>query len=257
VNSAQEVSAEVKNRWEVGAVSSAWCVHFLVDPLEAQDDLPRGYRTMAAREVVGLPGPFQRILADEPQYADWIPGQLCVAFPDVVTVEKRQYSRGDGGKPLGLLWWGIAAAGDGMKPEVGGLSLRVLATNSSGLKRHMELSRIPLARITIERAPIKDSEDERIRIKLDKVEIVFDGHPREDSTLIVQSVHQLGALSGGLRHIWVVETSLHASSVASLSGALRIQGKGAVGKVLKSSPVRLLGTTISGGGGEVLFLEQP
>ena len=254
--SAQEVAGEVKSRWEVGAVSEEWCVHFLVEPTEAQDGLARGYRTLAAREVSDLPAPLLRVLADEPQYADWVPSQLCVAFPEEVTAEKRVYSRGDGGKPLALLWWGVAAAGDGSDPTARGLFLRLFATTTSGLKRQMELDRIPMDRITVERGPVKDSDDQRVRMRLDNAEIVFDGHPRQDSTLTPQPVHQLAALAGNLRHVWIVTTNLQATSAASLSGALRIQGKGDIARILNRSPIRLLGARISGAGGEVLFHEQ-
>lgn len=252
---AQENADEVKNRLEVGPISGAWCVHFLIEPSEAQSDLTRGYQTSAARQVSGLPTQLRRILADEPQYADWIPAQLCVVFPDVVTVDKRQHNRGDRGRPLAIVWWGVAAVGEGMEPGTGGFSLRLLATTSSGLNRQMELSRIPIDRVTIERGPIQDTEDERIRMRLDKVEIVFDGRSSEDSTSIVQPFHQMAVLTGNLRHIWVVETSLQASSIASLTGALRIQGKGDLAKALNRSPIRLLGTSFSGSGGEVTFRE--
>jgi hypothetical protein len=117
----------------------------------------------------------------------------------------------------------------------------------------MEIERIRMERITIERGPVRDSDDERTRIKLGSSEIVFDGHPRPDSSLSAQPIRGLMALTGEVRQVWMVEAILKPTDVASLSGALRIQGKGGIAKILNRSPIRLLSVSSSGGSGELLF----
>jgi hypothetical protein len=58
--------------WEVGSPSAGFCIHFLMEPKEAAEDLP-GQRLVLAREAAGRPR-RSRLIADETQYAEWAPG---------------------------------------------------------------------------------------------------------------------------------------------------------------------------------------
>lgn len=250
---AQASPAEVKVRWSLGTSSGAWCVHFLVSPADAEQHLPRGYRPIPAAETVGIPPAVARAASDEPEYAGWVPARACVVFLASVGIGDRQYGRGDGGKELALFWWGVSAAGDHLPRETGGLALRQLATNSSGLKRQMELELVRMERIDIDKAPIKESEDERTRVRFNDSELAFDGHPRPDSTLKPSLIHELGAMSGDGNKVWVFDVSMQPTTIAGLSGALRFQGRDDLTKLLSRSPIRLLGSLTSGGSGEALI----
>jgi hypothetical protein len=250
---AQASPAEAKVRWSLGTSSGAWCVHFLVSPADAEQHLPRGYRPIPAAETVGIPPALARTTSDEPEYAGWIPARACVVLLAGVGIGDRQYGRGDGGKELALFWWGVSAAGDHLAPESGGLALRQLATNSSGLKRQMELELVRMERIDIDKGPIKESEDERTRVRFNDSELAFDGHPRADSTLKLGPIHEVGAMSGDGNRVWVFDLSMQPATIAGMSGALRFQGRDDLTKLLARSPIRLLGSLTSGGTGEALI----
>ncbi len=237
---------EAKVAWELGPGEGGFCIHFLVAPREAAGLLLKGQQPLSAADVPDLPAPLRRVVADEPQYAGWVPSQACVWFTEALTANRRRYDRGDGGKPLALFWWGLAATSDllGGKP---GLSQVVLATNSSGLKRQMELVFIEMERINIDRDSVRESEDEEIRFRLDRTVVAFAGHPRPDSTLVPAAVEYRSVVKGDGNRLWTVEFNAAPTGITALAGSLRIQGKGALADALTASPIRLIGNSSTGG----------
>lgn len=247
--------AEPKVTWEIGEGQGNWCVHLLLDPRAAADLAIRGQRPVAARDYPLLHPALRRVLTDEPQYAEWVPSQVCLWFTKGVSIGKRDYERADGGKkPLAIFWWGLVATGDrlGSGP---GLSQIVLATNNSGLKRQMELSFIQMERIEINREPVPESDDEQYRLRLDRTDLIFSGHPRPDSTLSLGPVGHHWAVRGDGNRVWQVEFSAYPTRMSALPGALRFQGKGKLAEALSASPIRLVGTFLEGGTAWMKFVE--
>ncbi len=247
--------AEAKVTWEIGEGQGSWCVHLLVEPRAASDLAIRGQRTVAARDYAPLHPALRRVITDEPQYAEWVPSQVCLWFTKGVSIGKRDYDRADGGKkPLAIFWWGLAATGDRLGAEPG-LSQIVLATNNSGLKRQMELAFIQMERIEINREPVPESDDEQFRLRLDRTDLFFSGHPRPDSTMTVGPVVHHWAVRGDGNRVWQVEFSAYPTRVSALPGALRFQGKGKLAEALAASPIRMVGTMLEGGTAWMKFIE--
>ena len=243
--------------WEVGSPKAGWCLHFLIEPGAAAKDLARGHRLVLAGEAKDLPAPLQRLVTEEPQYAGWAPAELCTYVAEAIWVDGRRFDRGDGGQPIAVLYWGISAAsaevgtGAGVPGE---LSLRVLATNSSGMRRAMEIRTVPIDRVQIEVLPIKESnEDQEFLLKVEGATIVFIGHASPDSTLTVAERTRTGAYMGNNKAVWGVSFSFLPGQVDAMAGALRIVGKRGLAKLLDRSPIRLLGPILSEGRGTVHF----
>jgi len=224
-----------------------------MDPKEAGEDMVKGYHPVIARNAAGLPGPIQRLIASEPEYAEWVPSRLCTYTVESVTANRRSFAKGDGGQPLAFLYWGVAAGQEGQPSDSGGMTFRVLATNSSGLHRVMEVNAFPMDRVPISLKPLPGGEDQQFQLKLEGATIFFDGHPRPDSTLQVAPERQSAGYRGNNITVWQVDLNLSPATIAAMSGALRIQGTRGLAKLLNQSPIRLLGPVISGGTGEVLF----
>ena len=243
-----------KVAWELGTARGGWCLHFLVSPKVASDLLLRGAHAVAARDDPGLPPALRRVITDEPTFADWIPSQVCTWYVEGVTANHRGYERGDGGKQLALFWWGISASGErtGASP---GLSLVVLGTNSSGLKRQMQLEFVEMERLEVNRVPVKESEDEEFSFRLDRTTVAFAGHPRPDSTLSVAPVTYQAVVKGEDNRIWRVAFQAQPTVITGLSVSLRVQGKGELARALTESPIRLIGNLVTGGTGRVEFVE--
>jgi hypothetical protein len=240
--------------WEVGSPKAGWCIHFLMEPKTAVKDLARGFRLVLAREAAGLPRPVSRLITEEPEFADWAPAELCTYIAEAIWVDGRRFDRGDSDQPVAVLYWGVAAAsaGGGL-PDAGGLSLSVLATNSSGIQRAMEMRTVPIDKVQIEAGRVAESEDDQIMIKLDGATITFTGHPRQDSTLITAIRTRTAGYMGNNRALWGVTFTFHPEDVSAMAGALRIVGKRGLAKALDRSPIRLLSPILSGGRGTVTF----
>ncbi|MBK6421412.1 MAG: hypothetical protein IPJ95_13780 [Gemmatimonadetes bacterium] len=245
---------EPKVAWDLGPTRGGWCVYFLMAPKAAGELLLRGARAVPAREDPALQPALRRVITDEPTYADWIPAQICTWYTEGVSVNRRAYDRGDGGKQLALFWWGISATGErlGARP---GLSQVVLGTNSSGLKRQMQLEFVEMERLEINRLPVKESEDEEFSLRLGRTTVAFAGHPSPDSSLAVAPVSYQSVVKGEDNRIWLVAFQATPTGIAGLSGSLRIQGKGDLAKSLTESPIRLVGHLVTGGTGRVDFVE--
>jgi len=241
--------------WEVGAPKAGWCIHFLMEPTTATQDLARGYSLVPASDVSSLPSAIRGLITDEPQYATWTPAELCTYVAEAIWVDGRRFDRGDGGRPIAVLYWGVsgASADDGGSDRGSRLSLRVVATNSSGLERAMRARQVPIDRVDIDLLPVKESEEEEFLLKLEGATITFIGHARQDSTLTLADRSRKGAYMGNNRTLWTVDLSFEPGKVEALSGALRITGKRGLAKALNRSPIRLLSPILSEGKGTVTF----
>jgi hypothetical protein len=240
-------------RWELTNPKAGWCIHFLLDPKEAENDLVRGQRTLTAGVVKDLPPAVEQILTDDPKYAEWIPSVLCTVVVDTISVEGRTFDRGDHKRPLAFLYWGVAAAGDEIGTGTGGQSLRIFATNSSSLQRVMETRLLRIDRVDIDLQPIKDSDDEQYRLSLEGATIYLDGHQRPDSSVSPTPREIPTVLTGNNKSVWKVKMSFKPAEIGTLAGALRVQGKKNLAKLLQASPIRFVGTVMAGGSGEVTF----
>lgn len=253
---AAQTATEPKVVWDLGTGRGGWCVYFLMSPKEASGRLLKGLRVIPASDWRDLVAPLRRVITDQPEYASWIPSEACLWFADGITANRRPYETGDGGRALSLFWWGIAATGEasGGKPV---LSQVTLATNSSGLKRQMELEFIQMDRIEIRRDSVHETGDEEMSYKLDRTIISFAGHPRPDSSLVAAPVAHDALVKGDNNRIWLEQFRATPTELAGLSGSLRIQGKGALAKALTESPIRMIGSVSLGGTGQVRFSQVP
>lgn len=249
---AQERSATDSVTWTVVAPRAGWCVHFLMEPKEAANDLTRGYRVVVAREAKGLLPAISRLISDEPTYADWIPSEVCTYIADAITVENRRFDRGDGGQPIAALYWGVAATSvEGGSSDFDQVSFRAFGSNSSGVQRNMATHGIPIDRIQFEVHPVSESTDQEYLIKLNGATISYAGRPKPDSTGQATEGTRVGAMTGNNRTIWTVRMVWSPSAVGGMSGALRVVGKRGLAKALNRSPIRLLSPAIMGGVGQI------
>ncbi len=249
---AQEKATADTVNWTVLNPQAGWCLAFLMEPKEAINDLTRGHRVVTAREAKDLLPAIARLIADEPTYADWVPSEVCTYVVDAISVEGRRFDRGDGGQPIAILYWAVAAANaESQAPEAGQVSLRAFGSNSSGVQRNMGTRGLPIDRIQFDVRKVPESSDQDYQIKLNGATISYTGQPKPDSTGAAPQRSRTGVLTGNNRTIWTMRMVWDPAAVGGMSGALRIVGKRGLAKVLNRSPIRVLSPTIIGGAGRV------
>lgn len=240
--------------WEVGSPKAGWCIQFLMDAESAADGLAKNHRVVHARDVSGLPPAISRLLSDEPEYADWVPAELCTYTAEAIWVDGRRFDRGNGNQPIAAVYWGIAAANsEEGSSDPGHLSLRYLGTNSSSLRRAMDTKTVPIDEVELKIIKVPESTDEELTLKLEGATITYVGRPRPDSSATPASQSRGAGYMGNNKTLWAVNIQFNPTAVSAMSGALRILGKRNLAKALDHSPIRLLSPMISGGKGSVAF----
>ena len=235
--------------WTVGNPKVGFCIHFLMSPDAAADNLVRGQRLVIARESSGLPDAVRRVVSDQPEFEGWVPSQLCVIYPEAIWVNKKRFDRGDGGARIALAIWGVSSAGDGAS-----FSIRTLASNSSALKWAMEAELIPVQRVDLKLQAVSESKDEQYVLRLEDAVVTLEGLAKTDS-IDVENVPfpSKAALRGLNNTVWLVTLGLKPTRIGTLPGALRVEGKRGLGNALIKSPIRYVGNVIAGGTGEISF----
>jgi hypothetical protein len=251
---AQEEKKTNEINWQVGASQGGWCVQFLMEPENASDGLAKGHRVVVARETAGLPAAISRLITDEPQYAEWIPSEVCTYMAEAIWIDGRRFDRGNDNQPIAVVYWGVSAANSETgAAEPGHMSLRYLATNSSSFRRAMDVKTVALDEVELKISPVKESTDNELTLKLEGATIIYIGKPRPDSTATPPVLTKGAAYMGNNKSLWAVNFEFNPTEVAPMSGALRIVGKRNLAKALDHSPIRLLTPMISGGKGTVVF----
>jgi hypothetical protein len=254
VLAAQDKSESSEITWEIGSPKAGWCLHFLVEVKDAGKDLPRGRRLVLARDAAGLPDPIQRLIRDEPKYADWVPNQVCTYMAEAVWLEGRRYDNGEHGQPLSLVYWGVSAAGSGTGVDTNAMALRILAVNNGNLERAMAIRSVPIDGVKVEVSPVKESDDLQYLVKLEGATMLFVGHQSPDSALARADEQVTAAYQGHNNTIWGVSLRFRPQAVQGMAGSLRILGRHGLAKLLIRSPIRMIGPVLSGGRGEAHFI---
>lgn len=248
---AQEKSKADTVSWSVVNPRAGWCLQFLMEPKEAVNDLTRGYRVVLAREAPDLPPAIKRLIADEPNYGEWVPAEVCTYIADAISIENRRFDRGDGGQPIAAIYWGVAAASAEGGADLDWVSLRAFGSNSSGVQRAMGTRGVPIDRIQFDVKPVSESKDQEFVLKLNSATISYVGQPKPDSTGSAPQRVRTGVFVGNNRTVWTTRMVWNPAAVGGMSGAIRIVGKRGLAKVLNKSPIRLLGQAVIGGQGEI------
>jgi hypothetical protein len=240
--------------WTLEGLRNGWCLQFLIDPKDANEDLPRGARPLPASQAPNLHPAVRRLIADEPQYAAWIPSQVCAYFFQAVVIGKQRISSNNPKNAPGLLWWGVWSSSNVGADTAGRYALRCLGSNEGKIEGSSDLgqSRVSMEDVDLLASKVPDSQDDRYVLGYEKTIITFDGHPAPDS-LAPGELHQAWLADGTNSKVLTASIALRPAATHGLAGALRIQGKGELASALLASPIRLVGPVQSGGDGEILF----
>lgn len=241
--------------WNLGAASSGWCVHFLSEPKEAGKELIAGRRPVPASSAEGIHPALKRAITDEPNFADWIPSELCTYTLASVTVGPKTYERGDKGVPLTISFWGIATTVD-QAPWDGEVFLKAAGSNSYALARAMQVERLPMEKISVELKPIRGNEEDQIQItKFNSATIQFTGHFNPDTTGAAVGERKIvGLLPGPIQSKWTSTISYQPEKIGTMAGSLQVFGTRGLAKLLNQSPIRLIGPAFTGGSGTAVYV---
>jgi hypothetical protein len=242
-------------KWEIAGGDIGWCIQFLLEPKEAEKEMTGGYRPVPASTDPDIHPAIKRAIGEDPQYANWVSSQFCTWFVGSVTTEGKRYERGDKDEPLAITWWGVAATRDEAAWD-GRYWMRMLGSNSYPLTRLMQVARLPMEKVDIYDRAIKGNEVDHIyRTRFHRATIQLTGRFSPDTASGAAEPTQMStAVTGPLQTMWLSDMTMSPENNGILSGSLQIFGGRGMAKTLNKSPVRLIISAVSGGGGAAEFV---
>lgn len=227
-----------------------YCVSYLIDPAVAGELVPEGTTLAKAGTGDGLSPFLARVIADEPQFAAWVPAGICVGRYAAAAVDGREVFRAKEGKAFTIITSWVGAVDPLEVSGTTALLLEIAADESRLLRPLADFGLQPEERsVQIEPA---DAGDTSLEMKLSKTRISWVGHPTGDPRVGTTRSMTFG-YGGSRKSVWRITSSWTPATTRLMVGALRIEGKDALAKALKSSPIRAVGPMEDGGTAEFLF----
>ncbi len=239
--------------WRWVDARGSFCIWYLSDPALAPALLPEGVAPRPASATADLPDHLRRIIQDEPRFATWIPGLVCVGRYQVVAANGVPIAHlDDKGKPVLFTLSALAAqAGDGAEWQIGELGLDAGRLDQVGedLQIASEDRELWVRRGLA-------GEGEQWTLRLDGAELIWWGEPLRESRVGVTRTMSFG-YTGERDSRWTVDLRWAPAAEQRQIGSLRVAGKGPLAQALKSSPVRNLSGYETGGEALITFRLRP
>lgn len=242
-------SGEQLWRWIDG--QGGFCIWYLSDPALAADLVPTGTRLRTAAETAELPAGLIRIVQDEPRFAEWIPGTVCVGLYVDVAADGTPVGHMEDGRPVLLTLTGVAAHDPHGQAEAQWY-LREIGLDAGRLDRAAGDARIATEDREMRTRTGLEGEDDIWELELDGARLFWSGHPTGEAR--VGSTRSMSFGYAGhrdSRFLVVVRTAPNEEQ--QQIGALRVEGRGPLAQALKSSPIRTVGPLERGGELTVTF----
>jgi hypothetical protein len=237
--------------WGFQGLRAGYCVRFLVEPGAAAKELRQGFHLLTAQQDQLLHPALRQVLQSQPEFASWIPSNICFYFMDAVQVGRNRVVERDRRSYQMIGVWTLAA----LEQKEGARRDLVLDMYASraGLLRAAEAAQIRLHEAHSVVSDRADSSSDAYSIKVGKTLLVWTGRPAGDSSRVEQSLQESWSVSGRRGNIKAARLVLQPAWSWPLVGSLRVEGKGDLAKALKASPIRFVGPLYRGGRGQLLF----
>jgi len=237
------------SRWSLDGSRGSFCIWYLADPAIAAR-LADHAAPVAAGSGEGLPRALTQVIRDEPKFAQWIPGVVCIGMYDSVLVGTK-VARGKPDRPVLVVTEALKVASPHHVSTATYLLLDI-ATDMGDLSRAADDAGFATGDAGLVARPADPGHDSDLTIKLSSTEITWNGHPFGDASVGMTRTMSFGY--GGERAAeWSVELQAAPDSTRPMVGALRIDGKSSLAKALKSSPIREVGPWEGGGMVRLVF----
>jgi hypothetical protein len=236
--------------WSLQGLRAGYCIRFLVEPKLAAEEAREGYILLAAGRDQHLHPALRQIVTSQPEFAAWIPSNLCFYYLDAVQVGRRRVAERNRAYQLIGVWTLSATEQDG------GARRDLVADMYASRNSLLNAAKRAEVRIHEIRSAVylKDGTTFDIySIKIGKTELVWNGRQTGDSTRVEEPIRENWSVSGLRPTIRVARLELQPTWSWALVGSLRVEGKGDLGKALRSSPIRFVGPLYSGGSGRLSF----
>ena len=243
-----------QNRWSFGNLEQGYCISFLVSPEDAPGVLPEDAQPVRLDAMRDASPALTRVLADQPEYGSWMPAALCLYRFGRADISGRELVAPAGGtEMIGITAYGarVTAA-----QPANGLWVSMLFTNDKRAARVTDSSATPLHQVKAAFGKAAHGDDERHVVEIGKTRLIWDGHPAADSTTVTAPMERVWVVKGPRGKPVLARWRLAPTYSRSMVGALVIDGKDKLAKLLRKSPIRYVGPMYQGGTGELTLISE-
>jgi hypothetical protein len=238
-----QVPAEV--RWSLEGNRGSYCIWYLADPDLARGMVPSNIVLAPAGTGAGLPPLLARTVQDEPRFAPWIPGAICIAAFDRVTSGGRTLAQGKADRPVIVATNSLSASQARGFPTASSYLIDFM-TDQRSLVRAADAAGIGMDGISVVTRQQVGADDPRVSIVVAGVQIIWSGHAIGDSGVGKTRSVSFGYGSGRAA-ARLIELQSAPGTTRLMAGTLEVDGRNALARALKASPVRAIGPEESGG----------
>ena len=235
--------------WKFTNLQQGYCINFLVSPADAPSLIPGDAQPVRLDAMADAPPALARVLQDQPEYGSWMPAAVCIY----------RFGRADGGgrelvaatgesEMVGLIAFGARVTAS---QPANGVSGRLLFTNDKRISKGSDSSRVSFRRVNASFGKAAHGDDERHVISLGKTTLIWDGHAAADSVAVTAPLERVWVFEGSRDKPVLLRWTLSPTTSRSMVGALVVQGKDRLAKVMRNSPIRYLGPIYQGGRAEL------
>ena len=241
--------AQQDGAWQFSNLQQGYCITFLVSPEDAPGVLPDDAQPVRLNAMADVSPVLARVLADQPEYGGWMPAEVCLYRFGRADIGGRELVAPAGASEMiGIVSFGARVAIN--QPE-NGISVSTVFTNDKRAVKLADSTQVVLRQIKATFGKAAHSGDERHVIQLGKTTLTWDGHPASDSAPVGTPLERVWVVRGPRGKPVLLRWKLNTTSTRSMVGALVVQGKDKLAKLMRKSPVRYLGPIYQGGIGEL------
>jgi hypothetical protein len=232
-------------QWKFGNLQQGYCINFLVSPTDAPGVLPNDAQPVRLDAMSDAPPALARVLKDQPEYGAWMPAAVCIyRFGRADGAGRELVAPAGESEMIGAILFGARVAAG--QPD-NGVAGSLLFTNDKRIAKSSDSSKVAFRQVKATFGKAAHGDDERHVISFGKTTLIWDGHAATDSTALTAPLERVWVLEGDRNRPVLVRWTLSATSSRSMVGALVVQGKDKLAKVMRNSPIRYLGPIYQGG----------
>ncbi len=237
--------------WTLRGLRESYCVRFLVEPGAAAKQLQDGFLLLQADKDQSLHPALRGVIDAQPEFASWTPSRVCFFYSDAVDVGERRIAEKDGRTAQLIGIWSIAAV-EQRNGTPRDLAVDLFAGHGR-LVRAAEDAKVALRHSESSVSPVPETSDREYNVKLGKTRLIWKGRAVGDSVMVKQPIEESWFVAGTARMVWDARMTLRPAWSRAGAGVLSVEGKDALAKALKASPIRFVGPLYRGGDGELRF----
>ena len=159
-----QAQAPVEVRWSLEGNRGSYCIWYLADPDLARHMVPSNTVLAPAGTGAGLPPLLARTVQDEPRFAQWIPGAICIGAYDRVTSGGRTLAQGKANRPVIVATNSLAASAARGVPAASSYLIDFM-TDERSLARAADAAGFGMDGITVITRQQVGADDPRVSIE--------------------------------------------------------------------------------------------